>query len=141
MGKEIKTAVVTWKGTELDFHAELGSGYAFDTTARAGAEMGGGPMEFLLAGVAGCTAIDVVSTLRKMRQPLTGLRVEISGERAPDYPMVYTHVTITYVIQGADVEAKAVERAISLSKETYCSASVMFERAGATMETSYRIES
>lgn len=140
MSKQTKTAVVTWKGDGLDFAGELGSGYSFDTSGQAGAQAGGSPMEFLLAGVAGCTAIDVVSTLRKMRQPLTGLRVEICGERAADYPMVYTDVTVTYVVAGADVDPKAVERAITLSKETYCSASIMFERAGAAMHTAYRIE-
>jgi putative redox protein len=97
-------------------------------------------MEFLLAGVAGCTAMDVVGILRKMRQPLQGLEVSVSGTRASDYPMVYTDATITYIVKGDGVDPAAVEKAIALSHETYCSASVMFERSGTNMTTLYRIE-
>jgi putative redox protein len=136
---ETKAARVIWKGDGLNFSSELGSGYRFDVGSPAG-EHGGSPMEFLLAGVAGCTAMDIVSTLRKMRQPLTGLEVAVSGTRASDYPMVYTDVNVTYIVRGDGVDPAAVERAIALSHETYCSASVMFERAGARLTTDYRIE-
>jgi putative redox protein len=128
-----------WEGEKLDFRGSFGSGFDFD--------MGGGPdkkagspMEFLLAGVAGCTAVDVVMILQKQRQKVTGLEVAVSGLRAPDYPMVYTDVDLTYVIRGVDIDAKAVEKAIELSEEKYCSASAIFIRAGVNMTSSYRVE-
>lgn len=134
-----KTAIITWQGENLQFRGSLGSGYEFDVSGQASAENGGSAMEFLLAGVAGCTAMDVVHVLRKMRQPFSGLRVEIRGTRAEDHPKVYTDVEILYVVSGADVDPKAVERAIEVSQETYCSASVMFKRAGTAVKTSYQI--
>lgn len=136
---EVKEAKVIWKGDGLHFDAALGSGYEFALGSPAGA-VAGSPMEFLLAGVAGCTAIDVVSILCKMRQPVDGLEVTVSGTRAADYPMVYTDVTVTYIVTGDGVEPAAVEKAIALSHETYCSASAMFERSGTRLTSHYRIE-
>jgi putative redox protein len=136
---EVKEAKVIWKGDGLQFDAALGSGYEFSVGSPAG-PAAGGPMELLLAGVAGCTAMDIVNILTKMRQPLAGLEVAVSGTRAADYPMVYTDVNVTYVVHGDGVDPAAVEKAIALSHETYCSASVMFERSGARMTSDYRIE-
>lgn len=136
---EKKSARVEWLGERLQFEGTLGSGYQFDLGSPAGEEAGS-PMEFLLAGVAGCTAMDIVHVLRKMRQPFEGLVVEIEGSRADEHPMVYTEVEIVYVVQGQDVDPQAVEKAIRLSQETYCSASVMFKLAGVTVHTDYRIE-
>lgn len=138
---DCKQARVRWAGERLDFDGELGSGYAFQFSGEPGPERGGSPMEFLLAGVAGCTAMDVVHMLRRMRQPFTGLDVEISGVRADEHPRVYTDVTLTYVIYGAGVEPEAVERAIALSQDSYCSASVMMARSGARLQTTYRLQS
>jgi len=134
-----KRARIIWTGTEMAFRGVLGSGYEFDLSSQASAAAGS-PMEFFLAAVAGCTAVDVVSTLRKMRQPLAGLVVEISGTRADEHPRVYTEASIVYVVRGELVEPQAIERAIKLSKEKYCSASAMFERAGVVLHTDYRIE-
>lgn len=136
---ETRNARVIWAGDGLQFSAELGSGYQFAVGSPSGTDAGG-PMEFLLAGVAGCTAMDVVNILRKMRQPVAGLEVAVTGTRDGDYPMVYTDATITYVVKGDGIDPSAVERAIALSHETYCSASVMFERSGTRMTTEYRIE-
>jgi len=135
---DIKTAAVTWQGKGLAFTAEVGSGYTFTMDAKAG-EQGGSPMELLLAGVAGCTAVDVVSILQKMRQPVTGVQVTIEGRRADDHPRVYTQATLHYTISG-DVEPDAVTRAIKLSKENYCSASIMFAHAGVEITTDFTIE-
>ena len=135
-----KSAVMTWKGEGLHFRGKLGSGYEFDVSGQASTENGGSAMEFLLAGVAGCTAMDIVHTLRKMRQNFSGVQVEIIGDRAEEHPMVYTNVELVYVVTGQGVDPSAVERAISLSQETYCSASVMFKRSGAVVKTSYRIK-
>jgi putative redox protein len=131
-----KEAIVTWDGDGMAFTAAVTSGSTFPLSSGAEAPS---PMEYLLAGVAGCTAIDVVGILQKMRQPLTGLRVELVGTRADDHPKVYTHATLTYVAHGA-VDPEALQKAVQLSKEKYCSASIMFQRAGVTFELSSRVE-
>jgi putative redox protein len=136
---DTKTAAVTWQGEGLAFTAEVGSGYTFDMNGKAG-EHGGSPMELLLAGVAGCTAMDVVSILQKMRQPITGVQVTIEGTRAADHPRVYTQATLHYTITGQDIDPNAVDRAIKLSQENYCSASIMFTRAGVEIGTDFTIE-
>ena len=97
-------------------------------------------MEFLLAGVAGCTAMDVISILQKMRQDVHDFSVEISGVRAEDHPKVYTEVDITYVVRGKNIKEENVARAIELSENIYCSSSQMFHRSGAKINTGYRIE-
>lgn len=134
-----KTAKVVWSGEELQFRGTLGSGYEFDLNSNAG-EHGGSPMEFLLAGVAGCTAMDVISILQKMRQDVHEFFVEISGVRAAEHPKVYTEATITYVVRGQQIKEENVARAIELSENIYCSASQMFHRSGTKIKTSYRIE-
>ncbi|GJM39957.1 MAG: peroxiredoxin [Ardenticatenaceae bacterium] len=134
-----KTAKVVWSGDELQFHGTLGSGYEFGLNSKAGAQ-GGSPMEFLLAGVAGCTAMDVISILQKMRQDVQEFSVEISGVRAEDHPKVYTETTITYVVRGVNLDEEKVARAIELSEDIYCSASQMFRRSGTEINSSYRIE-
>ncbi|MFW5940186.1 MAG: OsmC family protein [Chloroflexota bacterium] len=136
---EINLANVVWNGEGKQFTGILGSGYEFDLGSPAGPEAGS-PMEFLLAGVAGCTAVDVVGMLEKMRQPVHGLRVEVAGERAGEYPKVYTVVEIVYVIEGEDVDPSTVEKAIRLSMEKYCSASAIFKDAGVEITTDYRIQ-
>lgn len=99
---------------------------------------GPSPMEMLLVGLAGCTAVDVVHILRRQRQPMTGLQVTVKGERADDYPMVYTTINIEYVVQG-DVDEEKLKRAIALSEEKYCSASAMLGKT-AHIEHTYRLE-
>lgn len=136
---EKKSARVEWKGERLQFKGVLGSGFHLNLGSPADDEAGS-PMEFLLAGVAGCTAMDVVHVLCKMRQPVTGLAVEIEGVRAEENPKVYTEVEIVYVVQGENVDPAAVEKAIHLSQETYCSASIMFRQAGVIIRTDYRIQ-
>lgn len=136
---DLKTASVAWKGDSLHFAGTLGSGYQFDLSGKASAENGGSAMEFFLAGVVGCTAMDIVHVLRKMRQNFSDLQVNISAARADDHPKVYTEATIEYVITGDNIDPKAVERAIRLSQETYCSASVMLKRSGTDITTTYRI--
>ncbi|MCA9943021.1 MAG: OsmC family protein [Ardenticatenaceae bacterium] len=134
-----KTAKVVWSGKELQFHGTLGSGYEFELNSSAGPH-GGSPMEFLLVGVAGCTAMDVISILQKMRQNVHDFSVEISGVRAEQHPKVYTEVDITFVVRGVDIKEENVARAIELSETIYCSASQMFHRSGTKINTSYRIE-
>jgi putative redox protein len=85
------------------------------------------PMELVLIALCGCTASDVVGILRKKREPFTTLEVRAQGERATGYPAVYTEIKLTYRV-GGKVSSKAVEDAVRLSKEKYCSVSAMLER-------------
>ena len=96
---------------------------------------GNSPMELVLIGLCGCTASDVVSILKKKRQPFTGVDVGAEGERAADPPRVYTDIKLVYRITGK-VDRKAAEDAVRLSKEKYCSVSQMLEK---TAKVSYEI--
>ncbi|MEO8626833.1 MAG: OsmC family protein [Betaproteobacteria bacterium] len=89
------------------------------------------PMETVLAGTGGCTAYDVVTILRKARQQITGCVVEIDAERAPEDPRVFTQIHFHFIISGNAVDPKSVERAIHLSAEKYCSASIMLGKTAA----------
>jgi putative redox protein len=90
-----------------------------------GENLGVRPMEMLLLGVAGCTMIDVVTTLKKMRQDLTNCETKLSAERADEHPKVFTDIHIQFIVKGQDLDPKKVEKAITLSAEKYCSASIM----------------
>ena len=90
-----------------------------------GENLGVRPMEMLLLGVAGCTMIDVVTTLKKMRQELTHCETKVNAERADDHPKVFTEIHIQFIIKGKGLKKKKVEKAITLSAEKYCSASIM----------------
>ena len=94
------------------------------------------PMELVLLALCGCTASDVVGILRKKREPFTGLEVRAAGERASGYPAVYTSIHLTYLVRG-QVSRKAMEDAVRLSKEKYCSVSAMLEK---TAKITYTIE-
>ncbi|MDA8905453.1 OsmC family protein [Candidatus Thioglobus sp.] len=90
-----------------------------------GENLGVRPMEMLLLGVAGCTMIDVVTTLKKMRQDLSHCETKINAERANEHPKVFTNIHIHFIVKGKDLDSKKVDKAISLSAEKYCSASIM----------------
>ncbi|ALE02242.1 OsmC family protein [Candidatus Pseudothioglobus singularis] len=90
-----------------------------------GENLGVRPMEMLLLGVAGCTMIDVVTTLKKMRQDLSHCETKINAERATDHPKVFTNIHIQFTVKGKDLDSKKVDKAITLSAEKYCSASIM----------------
>ena len=85
------------------------------------------PMELVLIALCGCTASDVVGILRKKREPFTSLEVTANGERAQGYPAVYTEIKLRYRV-GGKVSPKAMEDAVRLSKEKYCSVSAMLEK-------------
>jgi putative redox protein len=90
------------------------------------------PMELVLIALCGCTASDVVGILRKKREPFTSLEVTAEGQRADGYPAVYTEIKLTYRV-GGKVSSKAVEDAVKLSKEKYCSVSAMLEKTAKIM--------
>jgi putative redox protein len=94
-----------------------------------GSGAGPTPMESVLIALAGCTGMDVVSILRKMRAPLAGLRIEVSAQRAPDHPKVFTQIHVRYVAWGEGLQRDQVERAAALSQEKYCSVSAMLRKS------------
>ena len=102
-----------------------------------GDNLGVRPMEMLLLGVAGCTMINVVTTLKKVRQELTYCETKVNAERADDHPKVFTDIHIQFLVKGNDLDSKKVEKAITLSAEKYCSASIML---GKTASISHDFE-
>jgi putative redox protein len=129
-------ARVTWV-EDSRFVGSASSGHAVVVDGSA-EKLGPSPMELLLIGMAGCTAYDVMSILEKKRQEVTGLEVNARAERAEEPPRVYTDIEVEYVLRGRDIKPKAVDDAIRLSEEKYCSASVMLGKT-ARITTSYRI--
>ncbi|NGZ07758.1 MAG: OsmC family protein [Magnetococcales bacterium] len=117
---------------------ESGSGHpvVMDGSVEVGGRnMGVRPMELLLIGLGGCASIDVLTILRKGRHVVTDCQVDIQGVRAETDPKVYLEITLHYVVTGKDIPSKAVERAIQLSEEKYCSASAMLSRTAAIKST------
>ena len=96
------------------------------------------PMEVLLLGLGGCTGLDVISTLRKMRQDVTGYAVRVSGERRDVHPRIYTRIQVEHELRGRALKEDSVRRAITLSAGKYCSVSAMLE-ANAELDLTYHI--
>ncbi|MGA9586050.1 MAG: OsmC family protein [Terracidiphilus sp.] len=120
-----------WKqGEVFQGIAENGNTIMFD--ANSVHQYGPSPMEAILMALCSCTSVDVVSILQKKRQAITGLRVSANATQAPAPPRVFTHIKLTYAV-GGKLSRKAVEDAVSLSKNKYCSVSKMLEKA-ATIE-------
>ncbi len=129
-------AKVTWV-EDKRFVGSASSGHA--VVLDAGTEkQAPSPMELLLIGMAGCTAYDVMAILEKKRQAVIGLEVKARAERAEEPPRVYTAIEVEYVVRGRGLKAKAVEDAIRLSEEKYCSAAAMMGKT-AQITSSYRI--
>ena len=103
-----------------------------------GQNLGVRPMEMLLLGMGGCTTVDVVSTLKKMRESIRDCRVEISAERAEEHPKVFTKIHLHFIIEGANLNEKKVAKAVSLSADKYCSASIMLGKT-ATLTHDFEI--
>jgi putative redox protein len=114
--------------------AETGSGHALvvDGAPEAGGRnLGPRPMELVLAGAAACTALDVVWILRRARQPVSGCVVEAEADRAASDPKVFTRIHLIYRVSGQGLKPAQVERAVKLSKEKYCSATLMLAKTAA----------
>ena len=119
---------VKWIEGGMSFVAETGSNHALmmDGPPDAGGRnLAPRPMELLLAGTGGCTAFDVVAILKKGRHAVTGCEVSLTAERAETDPKVFTHIHFHFRITGKGLKPEVVTRAINLSKEKYCSASIM----------------
>ncbi|WP_157268469.1 OsmC family protein [Azohydromonas aeria] len=125
----------------MAFVAETGSGHLLTMD---GAPDGGGrnlaprPMETLLAGAGACTAYDVVLILKRGRHEVSGCQLKVTSERAPVDPKVFTKIHLHFIVSGRNLPAAAVERAIALSHEKYCSATIMLGRT-AEVSTGYEI--
>lgn len=92
-------------------------------------EEGIGPMEMVLTGLAGCTAMDVISILQKKRQKVSSFEVQVHAERAAEAPKVFTDITVHYIVRGEEIDPAAVERAIELSETKYCPVQKMLSLA------------
>ncbi|SFB68244.1 putative redox protein [Bosea sp. CRIB-10] len=120
----------------MAFMGEAGSGHSVimdGAPEYGGRNIGIRPMEMLLIGLAGCTGFDVVQILKKGREAVTGCEVEVEAERASEDPKVFTKIHIAYRVSGRGLSQAKAERAVTLSKEKYCSASIML---GATAQMS-----
>ncbi|OGT00984.1 MAG: peroxiredoxin [Gallionellales bacterium RIFCSPLOWO2_02_60_31] len=124
---------VSFLGETESSHAVLMDG----SPAAGGRNLGPRPMEMLLLGAGGCTSFDVMSILKKSRQAVSGCYVELDAERAETDPKVFTKIHMHFVVTGKDIKPEAVEKAIKLSAEKYCSASIML---GATAAVTHDFE-
>ncbi len=120
-------AKITWAGG-VAFIGETGDGHKIvmdGAPEGGGRNLGARPMETLLLGMGACTAYDVVSILQKSRQDIQDCRISMSATRADDHPRVFTNIHIHFTLIGRELTEKQVEKAIALSAEKYCSASIM----------------
>lgn len=134
-------AQVTWTGPGLRMVGETTGGPAIVIDSAGGTfgtHSGPTPMELVLLGLAGCTAMDVMSIMAKKRQPLTNLQVKVDAERADEHPKIYTKIHLEYIAYGTGLDENALVRAIELSEEKYCSAQAMLKHA-AEITSSHRI--
>jgi putative redox protein len=133
-------AKVIWQ-QGLTFTGTADSGFSVPLGADpgvGGAGDGFRPLELMAVSLAGCTAMDVISILKKKRQDVTAFEVSVHAERAQEHPRVFTQIKVEYLVTGHHVEQAAVERAMELSKTTYCPAQAMLARV-AEIELSYQI--
>ncbi|MFO7635134.1 MAG: OsmC family protein [Caldilinea sp.] len=124
-------AQVTWQGG-MQFEGTSDSGHTLvlDSAPEVGgANNGFRPMELMAISLAGCTAMDVISILRKKRQEITSFAVKVEAPRAQEHPHVFTAMEITYVLRGKGIDPTAVERAMQLSEDKYCPAQAMLRKA------------
>ena len=120
--------------------ADSGHEVQIDGPPDAGGEnKGTRPMELMLMGVGGCTSFDVVNILRKSRQKVTRCVTHVTAERADDIPQVFERINIHFEIEGEDLDETKVERAIHLTAEKYCSASIMLQRAGVDITHTFEL--
>lgn len=132
---------VEWAG-EAQFRGETESGHSITMDGppdHGGQDKGPRPMETLLIGMGGCTSFDVMSILKKSRQDVVDCVAEISAERADEVPSVFTKIHVHFLVKGRGLKEAHVKRAVSLSAEQYCSASIMLQRAGVEVTHSYEI--
>ena len=133
-------AKVTWQ-QGLHFSGTAGSGFEVPLGSEAeagGAEEGFQPLELMAVSLAGCTAMDVISILKKKQQVVTSFEVKVQAEQAEEFPKVFTHTLITYLVTGHNVDEQALRRSIELSETKYCPAQAMLGKV-VPMELRYEI--
>lgn len=122
----MKATIDLVDGVNFEGTADSGHKISIDgPPEHGGRNLGARPMELVLLGMGACTAFDVVHILRKSRNEVTGCRVELEADRADQVPKVFTDIRVRYFISGKNLQEKAVKRAVELSAEKYCSASIM----------------
>jgi len=134
-------AVVEWQ-ENVRFAVESGTGHTIvvdGPTDAGGDNAGPRPMELVLMGVGACSAYDVVTILKKGREDVTGCRAILKAERAESPPKVFTSITMHFVVSGRGLTESKVARAVELSAEKYCSASIMLGRAGVDIQHTYEV--
>ena len=122
--------VLNWKG-KMAFEGISDSGFTqkMDTDAAGGENTAARPMEFIALGLAGCTAMDVISIMQKKKQPIANFQVQVHAQQADEHPKVISSAVIEYLVTGKDVDESALIRAIELSAEKYCPAQAMLGKA------------
>ena len=124
-------ATVNWQNN-MTFIGKSASGFPVQMDAESsygGTDSGVRPMEMIVLGLAGCTAMDMISILRKKRQDVTQFEVKVDAPRSPEYPKVFTSAVITYIVVGKNIDEAAVLRSIELTATKYCPAQIMLEQA------------
>ncbi|MEY3190260.1 MAG: hypothetical protein RIS10_377 [Pseudomonadota bacterium] len=134
-------ATVKWIDGVM-FVGETGSGHAVvmdGPVDHGGRNIGMRPMEMILLGLGGCSSFDVVQILQKGRNNIVNCVAEISAERVDAIPSVFSKIHLHFIVSGKDLKVSAVERAVSLSAEKYCSASIMLGKAGVEMTHDFEV--
>lgn len=134
-------STIKWAG-EAMFLAESGSGHAVlmdGPEDHGGRNIGVRPMEMILMGLGGCASFDVVSILKKSRQQIKNCKAELEAERADGVPSPFTKIHLHFIVSGSSLKTSQVERAVNLSAEKYCSASIMLSSAGVEITHSFEV--
>lgn len=134
-------ASIEWQG-DVRFEATSGSGHTLTLDgpeASGGKNAGARPMEMMLIGLGGCAAYDVVHILKRSREDVATCRAELHAERAEEPPRVFTSIRMHFVVSGVGLNHSKVERAVKLSAEKYCSASIMLGRGGVEISHSFEV--
>jgi putative redox protein len=132
---------VIWQ-SGVTFNGVTGSGFKvpMDTAIEhGGTNSGPTPMELVLTGLGGCTAMDVITILHKKKQDVTNFEIYLHADRATDHPMVFTDITVEFVVTGRNIDEVAVNRAVELSETKYCSVNAMLRKT-ATIHTKVTVK-
>ena len=125
MGYKVNTV---WK-EKMAFESQLGNHVVrMDTTPELGDDSGASPKQLLLAGLAGCTGMDVVSLLKKMRVPFANFEMDIEADLTEEHPIVFSEIRLKYIFWGENLDKAKVEKAVNLSKDRYCGVSAMLKK-------------
>lgn len=139
MSDELTAKVSLISGMEFSGAADSGHIVKMDAADEFGGKnIGSRPMELVLIGLGGCTGMDVISMLRKMKQDISGFEINLKGKRAEDHPKVYKEIEIEFVVKGKNLSETSVAKAIKLSEEKYCSVGNMLNKT-AKITTSFKI--